>query len=67
MPAGFPSPAQDFVEKRLDVNDLCIPDPPNTFLVTVDGESMVNAGIHDGDTLAVNRALKFRHDNVLAI
>jgi len=61
VPAGFPSPAQDFVEKRLDVNDLCIPDPPNTFLVTVDGESMVNAGIHDGDTLVVNRALKPRH------
>ena len=40
VPAGFPSPAQDFVEKRLDVNDLCIPDPPNSFFVIVDGESM---------------------------
>jgi len=61
MPAGFPSPAQGFVEKRLDVNDLCIPDLPNTFLVTVDGEFMVNTGIHYADMLVVNRALKPRH------
>ena len=59
--AGFPSPAQDYVEKRLDLNDLCIPDEPNTFLVTVSGESMINAGIHEGDVLVVNRALKARH------
>ena len=59
--AGFPSPAQDFVEKRLDVNDLCEVDQKNCFLVTVSGESMINAGIHDGDVLVVNRALKARH------
>ncbi len=59
--AGFPSPAQDFVEKRLDVNDLCAVDQQNSFMVTVEGESMVNAGIHDGDVLVVNRALKARH------
>ncbi len=61
VPAGFPSPAADFVEKRLDVNDLCEVDQQNCFLVTVSGESMVNAGIHDGDVLLVNRALKPRH------
>jgi len=59
--AGFPSPAQDFVEKRLDVNDLCEIDQQNCFLVTVEGESMVDAGILDGDVLVVNRSLKARH------
>ena len=58
---GFPSPAQDFVEKRLDVNDLCLTDEANTFIVTVSGESMINAGIHNGDVLVVNCALKARH------
>lgn len=59
--AGFPSPAQDFVEKRLDVNDLCEVDQKNCFMVTVEGESMIDAGILDGDVLVVNRALKARH------
>ena len=61
VPAGFPSPAQDFVEKRLDVNELCEVDQQNCFFVTVSGESMINAGIHDGDVLVVNRSLKARH------
>lgn len=59
--AGFPSPAQDFVERKLSLNELCVPDPQNTFFVTVDGESMINAGIHEGDVLVVNHALKARH------
>lgn len=58
---GFPSSAQDFVEKRLDVNDLCLTDEANTFIVTVSGKSMINAGIHDGDVLVDNCALKARH------
>lgn len=54
--AGFPSPADDFVGSRLDLNELLIKHPLATFFVTVSGNSMVNAGIHSGDILIVDRA-----------
>lgn len=57
VPAGFPSPAEDHIEKPLDLNDLLIKHPESTFYVRVRGESMVNAGIHDGDLLLVDRAV----------
>ena len=56
IPAGFPSPAQDYLEDRLDLNELVIRHPAATFFVQVQGESMVGAGIHPGDTLVVDRA-----------
>ncbi|WP_452600537.1 S24 family peptidase [Rhodanobacter aciditrophus] len=43
--AGFPSPAQDFVERTLDLNELCIQHPSATFFVRAQGDSMVEAGI----------------------
>lgn len=54
--AGFPSPAEDHAEKRLDLNEYLVRNPAATFLWRVKGDSMVGAGIFDGDTLVVDRA-----------
>jgi DNA polymerase V len=56
--AGFPSPADDFVEKQLDLNEKLIKHPAATFFVKVQGDSMRDAGIHSGDTLVVDRSLE---------
>ena len=52
---GFPSPAQDYVEATLDLNQLCISRPAATYFVRAAGESMKDAGILDGDLLVVDR------------
>ncbi|MBN3035357.1 MAG: translesion error-prone DNA polymerase V autoproteolytic subunit [Bacteroidales bacterium] len=57
IPAGFPSPAEDFLEKRLDLNEHLVTNGPASFLVRVKGESMVGAGIQDNDILVVDRSL----------
>ena len=56
--AGFPSPAEDYIEKNLDLNEYLIKHPAATFFVRVQGNSMINAGIHNGDILIVDRALE---------
>ncbi len=56
--AGFPSPADDFIDKRLDLNEQLIKHPAATFFVRAVGDSMLGAGIHDGDLLVVDRALE---------
>ena len=58
LPAGFPSPAEDFLEKRLDLNEYLVTNPPATFLVRVCGQSMKDAGIFDGDMLVVDKSLE---------
>lgn len=58
VPAGFPSPADDYVEQRLDLNEHLIQRESSTFFVRVAGRSMKNAGIHDGDLLVVDRAVE---------
>jgi DNA polymerase V len=63
--AGFPSPAQDFVEKTLDLNELCIQHPAATFFVRVSGDSMIEAGIFPGDILVVDRSLRASHGDVV--
>ncbi len=63
--AGFPSPAQDFVERTLDLNELCIQHPSATFFVRAQGDSMVEAGIHSGDILVVDRSLTARHGDIV--
>jgi DNA polymerase V len=55
--AGFPSPADDYVEKSLDLNELLIKHPAATFFVCVEGDSMLDAGIHPGDILVIDRSL----------
>lgn len=54
--AGFPSPADDYLEGPIDLNRQLIRHPAATFFVRVSGDSMVGAGIHDGDLLIVDRA-----------
>ena len=56
VPAGFPSPADDHVEKRLDANDYLIDQQDATFFVTIQGESMINAGLLSGDKAVVDRS-----------
>ncbi|RBO82672.1 LexA family protein [Marinomonas aquiplantarum] len=63
--AGFPSPAQDFVEKTLDLNDLCIADPNATFFVRVSGDSMKEEAIFHDDVLVVDRSLTAKHGDVV--
>ena len=55
--AGFPSPATDYVEDDIDLNAHLITNSPSTFLIRVQGKSMMNVGIHDGDLLVVDRSL----------
>lgn len=65
VPAGFPSPAQDYFEGRLDLNKHLIHDVTSTFLVRVSGHSMHGAGISDGDELVVDRSLTPVDGNVV--
>jgi DNA polymerase V len=55
--AGFPSPADDYVEKTLDLNELLVQKPAATFFVRAQGESMLGAGIHPNDILVVDRSI----------
>ena len=55
--AGFPSPATDYVEDDIDLNAHLIKNIPSTFLIRVQGKSMSNIGIHDGDLLVVDKSL----------
>ena len=55
--AGFPSPATDYVEDDIDLNAHLIKNIPSTFLIRVQGKSMNNVGIYDGDLLVVDRSL----------
>jgi DNA polymerase V len=58
VPAGFPSPADDYIENQLDLNKYLIKHPAATFFVKVKGDSMIDAGIHSGDILIVDRSLE---------
>lgn len=58
VPAGFPSPAGDYLEGKLDLNDYLIKHPAATFFVRVTGDSMMEASIHSGDLLIVDRSLE---------
>ncbi len=63
--AGFPSPADDYVEGRLDLNDRLVRRPAATFIVRAEGESMTGAGILPGDLLIVDRSLDARSGSIV--
>jgi len=63
--AGFPSPAGDYVERRIDLNRELIQHPEATFFLRAQGSSMVDAGIADGDMLVVDRAVAAQHDHIV--
>lgn len=58
VPAGFPSPADDYMDRKLDLNDYLIRHPAATFYCRVSGSSMQDAGIFDRDMLIVDRAVE---------
>ena len=55
--AGFPSPATDYIEDDIDLNSHLIKNAPATFIIRVQGKSMINVGIYDGDLLIVDKSL----------
>lgn len=63
--AGFPSPADDWSQERIDLTKLLIPHPACTFLVKSGGLSMKDAGIDDGDLLVVDRYMKPEHKSIV--
>lgn len=63
--AGFPSPAQDYVEQQLDLNQLCVKRPAATYFVRVAGNSMVDAGIYPDDLLVVDRSITAQDGDVV--
>jgi DNA polymerase V len=65
LPAGFPSPADDYLEGKLDITKHLVKHPAATFYVRVSGDSMIGAGIHTGDLLVVDRSLEPKNGNVI--
>ena len=65
VPAGFPSPADDYIEGALDLNEHLIAHREATFFMRVQGHSMIGAGIHDGDLLVVDRSLEAGHGDIV--
>jgi len=65
VPAGFPSPADDYIERKLDLNEYLVRHPAATFFVRVTGDSMTGAGIHSGDLLIVDRSLEPADNSVV--
>ncbi len=65
VPAGFPSPAADYAEDKLDLNKHLIKNPAATFFVRVTGDSMEGAGIHHGDLLVVDRSIEPRDKRIV--
>lgn len=63
--AGFPSPAEDYADRRLDINDYLVRNPVSTFFFTVRGNSMQDADIDDGDILVVDRSIEPAHGHIV--
>lgn len=63
--AGFPSPASDEMDGRLDLNELLIKRPTATFFLRVSGSSMIKAGIHHNDILIVDRSIEPAHGKIV--
>ncbi len=63
--AGFPSPADDYIEKRLDLNDYLMANPVSTYYMKVSGDSMEGAAIHNDDLLVVDCSLKPRNRDIV--
>ena len=63
--AGFPSPATDYIEKDVDLNIHLIKNVPATFIIRVQGKSMTDVGIYDGDLLVVDKSLKPKNFSIV--
>lgn len=67
VPAGFPSPADDYIENTLDLNKYLIQHPSATFYVRVNGNSMIDANIYCGDILIIDRSIKIQNNDVALV
>ena len=63
--AGFPSPADDYIDKKIDLNEQLISNKAATFLVRAYGDSMLDANIKPGDILVVDRSIDARHNSII--
>lgn len=65
VPAGFPSPAQDHIERQISLDELLDLRAPHTYLARAEGDSMIGAGIYSGDLLIVDRSLEAQHGEIV--
>ncbi len=65
VPCGFPSPAADYIEQRIDLNELLVSHPSSTYFVKATGDSMIEAGINDGDLLVVDSSRTAEHGDIV--
>lgn len=65
--AGFPSPADDHIDRLIDLNEHLVDNPDATYVTTASGESMTGVGIHDGDTLIVDCSLEAKHGDIVIV
>ncbi|KTC64537.1 SOS (error prone) mutagenesis protein UmuD (RumA) (plasmid) [Legionella adelaidensis] len=63
--AGFPSPADDYIETKLDLNEFLIQHPSSTFIVKASGDSMIGASIQSGDLLIVDKSIEPTHGKIV--
>ncbi len=63
--AGFPSPADDYIEDRIDLNRELIRNPSSTFFGRVNGDSMINAGIGDGDLIVIDKSIEPKDGSIV--
>lgn len=65
VPAGFPSPAQDYIEDELNLHNLCVRHPSATFFLRASGSSCEESGLRDGDLLVIDRSLTPEHGDMI--
>jgi DNA polymerase V len=65
LSAGFPSPADDYTESKLDLNEHLIRQPSATFFAKAEGDSMIDRGIFNGDLLIVDRSIEAKHGHII--
>ncbi|MDB6096146.1 MAG: response UmuD protein [Francisellaceae bacterium] len=63
--AGFPSQGDDYIDKRIDLNEFLVKEPTSTFLIRVEGTSMINAGIYENDLLVVDKSLEAKSGKII--
>ena len=65
IPAGFPSPAQDYIDKTVDLNEILISNPNATFLNRIKTTSMINAGLDVDDVVIIDRSIEAKHRSIV--
>lgn len=63
--AGWPSPADDYIEEEINLHDVAVRNPAATFFLRAAGDSMIGVGIHDGDLLVVDRSIPAGHNRIV--